>query len=126
MSTTPSDVRRGDVVLVAFPFVAGGETIRKRRPAVVVQADPYNRRRSAFIIAAITSTATGRTLPCKVAVAHRSAVGRRAGIRLDSVVDCQTLATVPREEIRGRLGAFPASVMARVDTALKDALGLRP
>jgi mRNA-degrading endonuclease toxin of MazEF toxin-antitoxin module len=42
------------------------------------------------------------------------------------VVDCQTLATVPREEIRGRLGAFPASVMARVDTALKDALGLRP
>ena len=126
MSTTPTDFRRGDVVLVAFPFVARGETVRKRRPALVVQAERYNRRRSAFIIAAITSTATGTALPCKVPLAHRSPEGRQAGIRLDSVVDCQTLATVPREEIVARLGDFPQNVMARVDSALKEALGLRP
>jgi mRNA-degrading endonuclease toxin of MazEF toxin-antitoxin module len=29
-----------------------------------------------------------------------------AGLRLDSIVDCQTLVTVPREEIQTRLGRF--------------------
>jgi mRNA interferase MazF len=125
MSTTPTDFRRGDVILVAFPFAAGGETVRKRRPAVVLQSDRYNRRRSAVVIAAVTSTATGRALPCKVTVAHRGPEGRQAGIRLDSVVDCRTLATVPREEIVSRLGDFPPNVMTKVDAALKDALGLR-
>ncbi len=41
---------------------------------------------------------------------------------LDSIVDCQTLATVPREEIVLRLGRFPAETMRRVDQALRDAL----
>jgi mRNA interferase MazF len=124
MSTTPTEFRRGSVVLVAFPFVAAGETVRKRRPALVVQADRYNRRRSATILAAITSKAVGHALPCKVPVALHSPEGRQAGIRLDSVVDCQTLVTVPREEIVARLGDLPETVMRRVDAALADALGL--
>ncbi len=119
-----SDPRRGDVVLIAFPFLARGQSERKRRPAVVVQADRYNRRRSAVMIAAITSAAHGRALPCKVSVAQKSPEGRQAGLRLDSVVDCQTLATVPREEIATRLGTLPAATMRQVDGALRDALGL--
>jgi mRNA-degrading endonuclease toxin of MazEF toxin-antitoxin module len=43
---------------------------------------------------------------------------------LDSVVDCRTIVTVPREEILSRLGRFPAQTMERVDRALEDALGL--
>ena len=78
-----TDARRGDVVLIAFPFIVRGETERKRRPAVVVQADRYNRRRSAIIVAAMT-TAVKQPLPCKVPVARRSPEGRRAGLRLDS------------------------------------------
>lgn len=121
---TVAEVRRGDVVLIAFPFIAQREVERKRRPALVVQADRYNRRRAALIIAAITSTPAKHALPCKVPVAKDSLEGRQAGLRLDSVVDCQTLATVPREEIVTRLGTLPPRVMRRVDEALKDALGL--
>ncbi|MGD0993252.1 MAG: type II toxin-antitoxin system PemK/MazF family toxin [Gemmatimonadales bacterium] len=120
-----TDARRGDVVLIAFPFIAHGQMERKRRPAVVVQADRYNRRRSAVIIAAIT-TAVKQPLPCKVPVAHRSAEGRRAGVRLDSTVDCQTIATVPSDEIVSRIGTLTPELMLRVDEALKDALGLSP
>jgi hypothetical protein len=80
MSTRTADLHRGDVVLVAFPFVASGDAGRH---------------------------------------------GRRTGIRLDSVVDCQTLVTVPREEIVARLGELPGDVMAKVDSGLRDALGLR-
>lgn len=118
------EVQRSDVVLVAFPLVTGPEGERKRRPAVVVQSNRYNRRRAAVIIAAITSRRAHRDLPCKVAVDRDSPEGRAAGLRLDSLVDCQTLATVPREEIVHRLGRFPPDTMRRIDQGLVDALGL--
>lgn len=117
-------LRRGDVVLVTFPFVAGEELRRKRRPAVVVQANRYNRRRNAVIIAAITSSRRARTLASKVTVASDSPEGRQAGLRTDSIVDCQTLATVPRELILQRLGEFPSAIMELIDGALQDSLGL--
>lgn len=125
MSTIRIEVHRGDVVLIAFPFVAEGRLERKRRPAVVVQADRYNRRRDAVVIAAITSTVGHRQLPSKVFVGKSTAAGRRAGLRLDSVIDCQTLATVPRTEIVARLGGFPAETMREIDRALADALALQ-
>jgi len=121
-----SEMQRGDVVLIAFPLVTRPEGERKRRPAVVVQSNRYNRRRAAVIIAAITSRRAHRDLPCKVAVARDSPEGRAAGLRLDSLVDCQTLATVPREEIVHRLGQFPPETMRRIDQGLADALGLSP
>jgi mRNA-degrading endonuclease toxin of MazEF toxin-antitoxin module len=122
--THPLDLQRGDVVLVAFPFVREGQVERKRRPAVVVQADRYNRRRDAIIIAAITSTQAHKALPCKVLVRKESPDGRRAGLKLDSVVDCQTLATIPRSEIAARLGRFSTAAMALIDAGLRDAVGL--
>ena len=118
------DIRRGDVVLVAFPFIRSREIQTKRRPAVVVQGDRYNRRRAAVILAAITSTQASRELPCKVPVTRDSREGRRAGLRTDSIVDCQTLVTIPREEILRRIGKFPPTVLERIDRALQDALGL--
>ncbi len=124
MSTTNPDLRRGDVVLVAFPFVAGRDVQRKRRPALVIQADRDNRRRSAVVVAAITSTQTHASLPAKVAVPRDSDAGRAAGFRLDSVIDCQTLATLPRGEIVSRLGHLSADLMRQVDRALTDALDL--
>ena len=117
---------RGDVVLVAFPFVTQNHVRRKRRPALVVQSDRYNRRRAAVIIAAITSTRAHEQLPCKVPVAKDSPEGLQAGLKLDSVVDCQTLATVPRDEIVHRLGGLPPELMRLIDHALEDALGLTP
>lgn len=119
-----TDLRRGDVVLVAFPFLAQSHVQRKRRPALVVQADRYNRRLAAVIIAAITTTSARQELSCKVAVTKDSPEGREGGLRLDSVVDCQTLATVPREEIVRRLGTFSQEIMRRIDHALEDALEL--
>lgn len=77
---TMTELRRGDVVLVAFPFIAQRQVQRKRRPALVVQADRYNRRRAAVIIAAITSARAHRHLPCKLPVAKDSPEGREAGL----------------------------------------------
>jgi mRNA-degrading endonuclease toxin of MazEF toxin-antitoxin module len=118
------ELGRGDVVLVAFPSIARGAVRRKRRPAVVVQANRYNRRRAAVLLAAVTSTQAYRDAPCKVPVAKDSPAGRAGKLRIDSVVDCQTIVTVPREEIVRRLGRLPPDTMKKVDTALRNALGL--
>ncbi|MGH7563169.1 MAG: type II toxin-antitoxin system PemK/MazF family toxin [Gemmatimonadota bacterium] len=117
------EARRGDVVLVAFPFVGEGGLGRKRRPAVVVQSDRY-RSRAAVILAAITSSQKRRDLPCKVTVMRDSPQGRSAGLRTDSVVDCQTLITLPRSEVVARLGSFPPETLTLIDRALEDALAL--
>ena len=61
---------------------------------------------------------------CTTLVAKDTPEGREAGLRLDSVVDCQTLATIPRGEIVRRLGRFPEDLVRRLDRALQDALGL--
>ena len=111
-------------MLIAFPFITQRQTERKRRPALVVQADRYHRRRAAVVIAAITSMTSKRLLPCKVPVTLHSPEGRQTGLRLDSVIDCQTIATVPREEIVARLGTLPPELMRKVDSAVMDALGL--
>jgi len=44
--------QRGDVVVVAFPFISGGGG--KNRPALVVQCDRDNQRLSNTIVAMIT------------------------------------------------------------------------
>lgn len=51
---------------------------RRNRPMgqLVVQADRYNRRRTAVVIAAITSSRAHEHLPCKLAVAKDSPEGR--------------------------------------------------
>lgn len=121
---TMIELHRGDVVLVAFPFVTQTEVQQKRRPALVIQSDRYNRRRAAVIIAAITSVRAYEKLPCKVPVARDSPEGPETGLKLDSVVDCQTLVTVPRDEIVRRIGRFSPELMHRTDQALADALGL--
>jgi mRNA interferase MazF len=121
---TVISVRRGDVVLVAFPFVAAGSVVRKRRPAVVVQADRYNGTRAAVVLAAITSSCEHRAHPAKVSVDRGSPEGKKAGLRTDSVVDCETLVTLPRTELVARIGRLPPQVLALIDRALGDALGL--
>lgn len=92
----------------------------------MVQSDRYNRRRAAVIIAAITSTRTHERLPCKVFVGQHTLEGREAGLKPDSVVDCQTLATVPRDEFVRHLGRFPPELMLKINEALEDALDLLP
>jgi mRNA-degrading endonuclease toxin of MazEF toxin-antitoxin module len=119
-----SDLHRGDVVLVAFPLVGSAKGSQKKRPALVVQHDRYNRRRAVVILAAITSSKTHQHLPCKVPVSKNSPAGRQAGIKTDCVVDCQTLVTVPREIITKKLGSLPKNAIPKIDEALHDALGL--
>jgi mRNA interferase MazF len=86
--------RRGDVVLVLFP----NSDLRtaKRRPALVLQRDSLRSGLQQTIVAMISSNMARRGHPSRVFVGAASAEGRAGGLRLDSVIMTDNIATVSR------------------------------
>ena len=85
-------VRRGEVVIVDFPY--SDQTGRKVRPALVVQSNVWNQRLDDTILALITSSRhrkVGATTQYFVDISTDE--GQQTGLRLDSVVQCENLIT---------------------------------
>jgi mRNA interferase MazF len=112
--------RRGDVVLVLFP----NSDLRtaKRRPALVIQRNDLGTGLSQTIVAMISSNPSRGGHASRIAIVLDSQVGRLSGLRLDSWLMTDNLATVLDSEIDSILGRFPD--MSGVDAALKHTLGL--
>ncbi len=117
------NVSRGDVVLVDFPFSSG--TGQKLRPAVVVQNDHNNRRLASTILAPITSNTRHHGEPTQVLIDVSLADGQRTGLLRDSVVKCETLATVETRLIRRKIGTLASAHVAKMEAALKASLALQ-
>jgi len=111
---------RGDVVLVLFPD--SNLRTAKRRPALVVQADVLGTELSQTIVAMITSNLARAGNPSRLAVSQSAPEGRWMGLRTDSVVMTDNLATVRESEIDRVIGHCPD--MQPVDAALRHTLGL--
>lgn len=112
--------RRGDVVLVLFP----NSDLRtaKRRPALVIQRDDLNNGLPQIIVAMISSNLARRGHPSRIFVSRNSAEGKAAGLRLDSVIMADNLATVFETELNSALGHLPD--IKTVNAALKHTLAL--
>ena len=111
---------RGDVVLVLFPD--SNLRTAKRRPALVVQANALQSGLNQTIIAMITSNTARAGHPSRVSVSTATPVGRQSGLKTDSVIVCDNLATVLSNEIDRVIGNM--SDMTPVDAALRRTLGL--
>ena len=112
--------QRGDVVLVLFPN--SDMRTAKRRPALIRQRDNLGSGLSQTIIAMISSNLARRGHPSRLFIDVASAEGRAAGLRLNSVLMTDNLATVLDSEIDSALGHLVD--MAPVDTALAHTLGI--
>jgi mRNA interferase MazF len=111
---------RGDVVLVLFPD--SNLKTAKRRPALIVQAENLDTRPPQTIIAMISSNATRAGHPSRVATPLQSAEGKRSGLRTDSVVMTDNLATVALSEIDRSIGSLAGLVS--IELALRHTLGV--
>src|SRR5438034_395244 len=91
-------VRRGHVVLLAFPF-SGGNGV-KLRPALVVQCDRNNGRLRNTIVAMITSTThRARKEPTQLLIEMTTPDGRASGLLHTSAIVCESLFTVEQAAI---------------------------
>jgi mRNA interferase MazF len=66
-------LRFGDVIVVPFPFT--DQTAVKKRPAVVISSELYQRERADVILMAITSQVRAAPTVGEVAVVHWQAAG---------------------------------------------------
>lgn len=112
--------QRGDVVLVLFP----NSDLRtaKRRPALVLQRDNLATGLNQTIVAMISSNPARADHPSRVAVLLSSREGRASGLRLDSWLMTDNLATILDSEVDSILGRMPD--MRAVQAALKHTLAL--
>jgi mRNA interferase MazF len=111
---------RGDVVLVLYPD--SNLRTAKRRPALVVQADGLQSGLPQLLLAMISSNPARVGRPYRIAMAQASAEGRQMGLRTDSIVMADNLATVREIEIDRCIGRLMD--MSSVDAALRYALGI--
>ena len=112
-------VRRGDVVLVDYPFTTGGGKVR---PALVVQNDRDNGRLMNTIIAQISSNSTRVHEVTQHLIQLNQEPG--CGLMRDSALIATNLLTLHQSDILRTLGVLSAESMEKVDSCLKAALDL--
>jgi mRNA-degrading endonuclease toxin of MazEF toxin-antitoxin module len=116
-------IKRGDVVVLDFPFVGGGAG--KSRPAVVVQCDRLNNKLENTIVAMITGNISliGKE-PTQFLIDPTKPEGKSAGLKLPSAVRCQNLATVAKDDIHATIGHLSDALKLKLSDSLKAALEL--
>jgi mRNA interferase MazF len=112
--------KRGDVVLVLFPD--SNLRTAKRRPALVVQATSLGTGLAQTIVALITSNMSRAGHPSRVPLPLNAAISHRTGLRTDSVIVTDNLATVLDGEIDRTIGAL--ADMKSVEAALRHTLAI--
>jgi len=115
-----TDLKRGDVILVWFPN--GDLKTFKRRPALVIQADDLLTGLPQVVAAMITSNLARSGHPSRVFIPLQSPKAEGTGLRTDSVIMTDNLATILHSAVAQKLGCLPS--LTEVNQALRATLGL--
>jgi len=109
--------KRGDVVLVPFPFtdLSGA----KNRPALVMSGDHYNQSTGDLIIAQITGNVAGTPRVGD----YRIAGWQQAGLRAPSLLRVK-LATIAAMRVRHSIGRIQSQDIQKIDIAIRSVLRL--
>ncbi len=113
------NLRRGDVVLAAFP----NDDLRsfQSRPGLVVPSSGLATELPRVVLAGIRSR-VDLVGPTRLRVDMARPEGKEARLRTDSLIFLDYLTSVPKQGIRHVLGHYPA--MAGVDRILRRLLDL--
>ncbi|MSU77998.1 MAG: type II toxin-antitoxin system PemK/MazF family toxin [Gemmataceae bacterium] len=112
--------QRGDVVMTRIPHTSGDRG--KKRPAVIVQADPYNIKLRHFIVAEITTNLAVASDAFGFRIDISTPDGIATGLSQDSAICCLFLATVGEGVITQVIGSLSPNLLRQLDDCLKTAL----
>jgi mRNA interferase MazF len=110
--------KQGEVVLVPFPFSDLSQA--KKRPALVVSANWYNRCGPDCVLIGITSTVHSTLEPDEVLI-QKSEV-KQAGLLFDSVVKTGKIFTIQQNLVVKSLGTLPSKTMERILYSLQNVI----
>jgi mRNA-degrading endonuclease toxin of MazEF toxin-antitoxin module len=116
-------VKRGDVVIVEFPYVDGRRG--KNRPALIVQNDHDNARLTNTVIAMISGNTRHAAEATQLLVDPAAPEGSSSGLHGPSVVKCCNLYTITQADTARVIGSLSEAMMADVGQCLKAALDLK-
>jgi len=116
--------KRGDIVLLPFPFITQHGTRQKARPALVISDHSINRRFKDVVLVGITSKRRDDIAETEFLIDEKSLEFDKSGLKKSSVVRCEYIMTVPPELVARKLGSLPSNLMIQVDEILKTSLGL--
>ena len=114
--------RRGDVVIVAFPYVSGGGG--KNRPGLVIQNDRDNARLQNTVVAMITGNTRHAGEPTQLLIDPSTPEGQSSGLAYASAVKCLNLFTIRQQDVLATVGHLSPMLMTQVDDRLRVALQL--
>lgn len=115
------EIRRGDIVIVDLEPTEGSEQQGTGRPCVVLQNDVGNQYSPTTIIAPFTTSYD----PSDIYPFETEAKTQETPLDEDSVVDLSQIRVVDvGRRVKKNVGDLPDPVMADVDRALRNSLGL--
>ena len=103
-------MKRGEVWWANMPPPVG------RRPVLILTRSSAVAVRNQVVVALITRTEHG--------IQSEVRLGRPDGMPQDSVINCDSLQTVPKSRLERRLVSLGAAKLAEVESALRFALEL--
>ena len=112
-------VRRGDIVLIPFPFT--DLTSSKIRPAVVISAEPQGNDIIIAFISSVVPESIGKT---EYLLTSKSPDFTLTGLKKNSVFKMNKLLTISSALILRRLGRIGSATQKELNNCLKKALEL--
>lgn len=113
--------KKGDIVIVRFPFIAReGHEKQKGRPAVVLSDDTVKHRYKDLVLAAITSQIPEGVMEMELILEANKPTGlvKKSLLRLDFIM------TVPDELISRKIGFLPDKILKIADEKLTRLFGI--
>ncbi|MEJ0090325.1 MAG: type II toxin-antitoxin system PemK/MazF family toxin [Limisphaerales bacterium] len=115
-STTP--YKRGDVVLVPFPFT--DLRTAKQRPALVISPDSFNSSHDDLLVAAVTSHVPATLTSDEFAIPPSDLPA--CGLPKPSIIKLLKLVTLHRRLVVRRIGGLPGLTMEQVSIRIREQL----
>ena len=113
--------KKGDIVLVKFPFILKGQGEKQKgRPALVISDDKAVKRYKDIVLAAITSQISTDIMEMEMILEPLKPSGlvKRSLLRLDFIM------TVPEELIGRKIGEISKELILEVNLRLKKLFGI--
>jgi mRNA-degrading endonuclease toxin of MazEF toxin-antitoxin module len=115
--------KKGDIVLLPYPFIVSGEIKQKLRPGLIISESRIKRRFSDVIILPISSRVEMPLFETEILIDENAEYFRQTGLKTSSIIKCEIMMTFPEDFIYKKIGTLPRRIMEKVEKGIKINLG---